>query len=69
MDIKVFYRPAIPGERATQIDQLISERNVLLAALGYAALQMKVAVNGSKAHPQYQAWVEAEAAIAKAEGR
>ena len=33
MNIAAFYRPATPGERASQIDQLISERNDLLKVL------------------------------------
>jgi hypothetical protein len=63
MNITAFYRPASPGERASQIDQLISERNELLAVL--------------KAFPGFtddakvgDPWIEQmRTAIAKAEGR
>lgn len=43
MNVTAFYRPATAGERATQIDQLISERNELLAALEKAAQTIDIA--------------------------
>jgi hypothetical protein len=63
MNIPAFYRPATPGERASQIDQLISERNELLAVL--KRVEALMTDLGARGEPLKSI----RAAIAKAEGR
>jgi hypothetical protein len=62
MNLTVFYRPATLGERAHQIDQLISERNALLAAL-------KAIIESPAGGVTVGQREDALKAIAKAEGR
>lgn len=71
MNITKFYRPATPGERATQIDELIRERNELLGALREAHI---IAADAQLRATYQQTALErisqlAQDAINKAEGR
>jgi hypothetical protein len=72
MNIAVFYRPASPGERASQIDQLISERNELLKELKYGLSVLPTLIDDGDAAPDREGRAllgRIQLVIAKAEAR